>query len=195
MASVAPSPEPSSSEGSSPAPSPLSQPTFEEIVDVPSPVEVEDSESNAEGGDDASSLSNQLDGPQDDEANGSEEEEEDVDMLLDAAGSELKAKEEICGWKELCKQIKDNLLKAYREKNKMCIRANQLTILRNFATLCIKQLGHIDTSKEIVWQWHKGEGIHFAHWIRFLACHYQLFEQLPIKMQGGDRGHSLLDNE
>src|SRR5216683_4265402 len=107
MASVAPSPEPSSSEGSSPAPSPSSWPTFEEIVDVPSPVEVEDSGSNAKGGNNASSLSDQLDGPQDDEANGSEE-EEDVDMLLDAAGSEPKAKEEIRGWKELREQIKDD---------------------------------------------------------------------------------------
>src|SRR6266851_6548890 len=158
MASVAPSPEPSSSEGSSPAPSPLSQPTFEEIVDVPSPVEVEDSESNAEGGDDASSLSNQLDGPQDDEANGSEEEEEDVDMLLDAAGSELKAKEEVYGWKELHEQIKDNLLKAYRE-NKTHTQVNQLTILRNFTTLHIKWLGCINVSKEIMQHWHKGKGI------------------------------------
>ena len=194
MASVAPSPEPSSSEGSLPAPLPSSQPAFEEIVNVPSPVEVEDSGSDAKGGDDAASLSDQLDGLQDDKANESEEEEEDVDMLLDAVGSEPKAKEEVCGWTELRKQIKDDLLKAYRE-NKMCTWANQLTILRNFTTLHIKRLGHIDVSKEIARQWHEGEGVHFAHWIRFLACHYQLFEQLPIKKRGGDRGHSLLNNE
>jgi hypothetical protein len=193
MASVAPSPEPSSSEGSLPAPLPSSQPTFEEIVDVPSPVEVEDSGSDTEGGDDAASLSDQLDSLQDDKANGSEE-EEDVDMLLDAVGSELKAKEEVHGWKELRKQIKDDILKAYRE-NKMCTWANQLTILRNFATLRIKGLGHINASKDVMWQWHEGEGIHFACRIHFLACHYQLFEQLPIEKQGGGRGHSLLNNE
>jgi hypothetical protein len=170
MASVAPSPEPSSSEGSLPAPLPSSQPTFEEIVDVPSPVEVEDSGSDTEGGDDAASLSDQLDSPQDDEANGSEE-EEDVDMLLDAVGSELKAKEEVHGWKELRKQIKDDILKAYRE-NKMRTWANQLTILRNFATLRIKGLGCINASKDVMWQWHEGEGVHFACWIHFLACHY-----------------------
>jgi hypothetical protein len=157
-------------------------------------VEVEDSGSDAKGGDDTASLSDQLDGSQDDEANESEEEEEDVDMLLNAIGSELKAKEEVRGWTELCEQIKDNLLRAYRE-NKMRTQANQLTILRNFATLCIKQLGHINASKEIAQQWHEGEGVHFAHWIHFLACHYQLFEQLPIEKQGGNRGHSLLNNE
>ena len=65
---------------------------------MPSPVEVEDSGSNAKGDDNTVSLSDQLDGPQDDKVNGSEEEkEEDVDMLLDAAGSELKAKEEVYG--------------------------------------------------------------------------------------------------
>jgi len=156
---------------------------------VPSPVEVEDSGSDAKGGDNVASLSNQLDSPQDDEVNGSEEEEEDVDMLLDAVGSELKVKEEVCGWKELREQIKDNILKAYRE-NKMCTWVNQLTILRNFTTLHIKGLGCIDASKDVTWQWHEGEGVHFAHQICFLAHHYQLFEQLPIEKQGGNRGHS-----
>jgi hypothetical protein len=36
-----------------------------------------------------------------------------------------------------------------------------------------------------VWQWHKGKGTHFARWVRILACHYQLFEQLPDEKQGG----------
>jgi hypothetical protein len=103
VASVAPSLEPSSSEGPLPAPSPSSWPTFEEIIDVPSPVEVEDSGSITKGSNDTVSLSNQLDSPQDDKANGLEEEEEDVDMLLDAAGSEPKVKEEVHGWKELYK--------------------------------------------------------------------------------------------
>ena len=194
MASVAPSPEPSSSEGSSPAPSPLSQPTFEEIVDVPSPVEVEDSGSDAESGD-AVSLNDQLDGPKDDEVTGSDGEEEDIDLLLDAVlGPELKAKDEIRGWEELHKQIKEDLLEAYKG-NKTRTRANQLTILRNFAMLHIKGLGRIDASKEIARQWHKGTGIHFTRRICFLARHYQLFEQLPIERRGGDRGQSLLSDE
>jgi hypothetical protein len=62
-------------------------------------------------------------------------------------------------------------------------------------TLHIKGLGHIDASKDVIQQWHEGEGVHFACRIHFLAHHYQLFEQLPIKKQGGDRGHSLLNNE
>jgi hypothetical protein len=39
---------------------------------------------------------------------------------------------------------------------------NQLTILRNFATLHIKGLQHMAASEEIVQQWHNRVGIHFA---------------------------------
>jgi len=75
----------------------LLQPTFEEIVNVPSqsPVEVEDSGSDAESGD-AVSLNDQLNSPKDDEVTGSEGEKDDVDLLLDAAlGPEPKVKDEI----------------------------------------------------------------------------------------------------
>ncbi len=72
---------------------------------------------------------------------------------------------------------------------------NQLAILRNFATLCIKGVRRIAASEEIVQQWHEGSGIHFAHQIRFVAHHYQLFEQLPAEKRGRDRGRSLLDDE
>jgi hypothetical protein len=72
---------------------------------------------------------------------------------------------------------------------------NQLTILRNFATLHIKGLQRMATSEEIVQQWHNCTGIHFTHQIQFIACHYQLFEQLLAEKQGGNRGHSLLNNE
>jgi hypothetical protein len=69
-------------------------------------VEVEDSGSDAKSGD-AVSLNDQLDGPKDDEATGSEGEEEDVDLLLDAVlGPELKVRDEVRGWEELCGQIK-----------------------------------------------------------------------------------------
>jgi hypothetical protein len=159
-----------------------------------SPVEVEDSGSDAESGA-AVSLNDQLDGPKDDEATGSEGEEEDVDLLLDAApGPEPKARDEVRGWEELREQIKEDLVEAYKG-NKTRTRANQLTILRNFATLRIKGLGRIDASNELARQWHEGTGVHFARRIRFLARHYQLFEQLPIEKRGGDRGQSLLSNE
>ena len=72
---------------------------------------------------------------------------------------------------------------------------NKLTILRNFVTLRIKGMGHIAMSEDIAQQWHKGAGVHFAHRIRLLAHHYQLFEQLPIEKRGGDRGRSLLNDE
>jgi hypothetical protein len=72
---------------------------------------------------------------------------------------------------------------------------NKLLILRNFATLCIKGTGRIDVSKEIARQWHEGIGIHFAHQIRFLAQHYQLFEQVTEEKQGSGGGHSLLKDE
>jgi hypothetical protein len=32
---------------------------------------------------------------------------------------------------------------------------------------------------QIAKQWQDGVGTHFAHQVHFLACHYQLFEQLP----------------
>jgi hypothetical protein len=39
---------------------------------------------------------------------GSEGEEEDTDLLLDAMGAELKVKDDVRSWEELCEQIKDN---------------------------------------------------------------------------------------
>jgi hypothetical protein len=117
---------------------------------------------------------------QDNEVTCSEGEEDDIDYLLDAAGSEPKGKEEVCGWEELQEQIKEDQRRAHKE-HKPLTYMNQLTILRNFATLHIKGLRHIATSKEIVQQWHESAGVHFAYQIQFMACHYQLFEQLPAK--------------
>ncbi|KAK0483349.1 hypothetical protein IW261DRAFT_1417262 [Armillaria novae-zelandiae] len=60
---------------------------------------------------------------------------------------------------------------------------NQLTIIRNFATLQLKGYGRIATSEEIAWKWHEGEGAHFS-------C------QLPIEKRGGLRAsRSLLCDE
>jgi hypothetical protein len=77
----------------------------------------------------------------------------------------------------------------------MLTEINQLLILRNFANLHIKGLGHMDLSKHIALEWHKGQGIHFACRIHDLACHYQKFQQLPPKKQGSSGGHSLFNNE
>ena len=155
---------------------------FEETHNSPrqSSVELDESGSNGEQVDDTASLNNQLDGPQDDDVIGLEGEEEDTDLLLDAVGAEPKAKDDVRSWEELCKQIKDDQRQGYREYAPHS-HINKLTILRNFATLHIKGRARIAVSKEIVWQFHKGAGMHFACKIRFIVRHYQLFEQLPDK--------------
>ena len=72
-------------------------------------MELDESGSNGEHGDDTASLNDQLDGPEDDDAISSEGEEEDTDLLLDAMGLEPKAKDDVRSWEELHKQIKDDL--------------------------------------------------------------------------------------
>ena len=147
-------------------------------------MELVESGSDAEHGDDMASLNDQLDGPQDDDVDddtiSSEGEEEDTDLLLDAMVSEPKAKEDVRSWKELCKQLKDDLHRGHK-KHTPHAYTNQLTILRNFAMLCIKGKGRIAISEVIMQQFHKGVGVHFAHRIQFLAHHYQVFEQLLDK--------------
>jgi hypothetical protein len=58
-------------------------------------------------------------------------------------------------------------------------KVNQLLILCNFATLHLKGYRTITASLEITRQWHEKDGTHFAQKVQALACHYQLFEQLP----------------
>jgi hypothetical protein len=72
---------------------------------------------------------------------------------------------------------------------------NQLMILQNFAMLQIKGLRHMAASKDIAQQWHDGKGIHFAHQIQIITQHYQRYKQLLVENQGGDCGHSLINNE
>jgi hypothetical protein len=73
---------------------------------------------------------------------------------------------------------------------------NQYLIIRNFATLRIKGLSRIAASKEIAWQWHEGQGTHFARRVHALTHHYQTFEQLPIERRGGEQqAGSLLYDE
>ena len=139
-------------------------------------MELDESESNGKQADDTASLNNQLDSTQDDNAIGSEGEEEDTNLLLDAMGAEPKVKDDVRSWEELCKQIKDDQRQGYREHTPHS-HMNKLTILRNFATLCIKGKAHITMSKEIVRQFHEGAGVHFACKIQFITRHYQLFHQ------------------
>ena len=92
---------------------------------------------------------------------GSEGEEEDTDLLLDAMGAEPKAKDDVRSWEELHKQIKDDLWQGHREHAPHS-HMNKLTVLRNFATLCIKGRARIAASKGVAQQFHKGAGVHFA---------------------------------
>jgi hypothetical protein len=108
------------------------------------------------------------------EAGNLEEEEEDAVQFLDEGESQqgLSAKEEAHGWPELQEQIKADLKEAQKKETTLT-KINQFMILRNFAMLWIKGLGHMAASEEIVWQWHESEGIHFTRWIWMLARHYQ----------------------
>lgn len=84
-------------------------------------------------------------------------------------------------------QIKDNLKKKY--KSLPFAQINQLMILHNFATLQIKGHKCMDVSTVIAHQWHEKDtsNAHFSHRICALACHYQVFEQLPCEQRGGNR--------
>jgi hypothetical protein len=86
---------------------------------------------------------------------------------------------EVRGWSELRDQSKKYFKKGQRTLPLSHI--NQLLIICNFATLHLKGLHRILASLEIARQWHEGEGAHFAHRVRALAWHYQVFEQLPAE--------------
>jgi hypothetical protein len=58
-------------------------------------------------------------------------------------------------------------------------------IIRNFATLRLKGVSHIQAGAEIACQWHEGKGDWFARQVRSLARHYQLFGKLPRELCGG----------
>ncbi|KZV58856.1 hypothetical protein PENSPDRAFT_672773, partial [Peniophora sp. CONT] len=121
-------------------------------------------------------------------------EEEDLDGLFEAAGQAPKPKADIRSWEELQKKINDELARA-KKKALTLTKINQLLILRNFANLRIKGKRRIEASQHIAEAWHEGEGVHFARQVRALARHYQLFEELPNELRGGDRSHSLINDE
>jgi len=91
-----------------------------------------------------------------------------MDNFMDASRTDPKAKEDIHSWEELQEQLKSDLVEGYK-KNESPTILNKLTILRNFAMLCIKGVRCIAASEEITWQFHEGMGHHFAHQIQALA--------------------------
>ena len=112
--------------------------------------------------------------------------EDELDMRV------LQPKSQIRDWVALREQINDDIKTTKTLPQR---QLNQLLIIRNFATLCLKGFSHTNASIEVARQWHEGEGIYFARQIRALARHYQIFEQLPRENRGGTRTHSLLLDE
>ena len=99
------------------------------------------------------------------ERNDEEPWEEDVHETM--AGISPK---EVRGWDKLRDQIKKDLKKKHTSLPLSHI--NQLMILRNFTTLCLKGHSFISTSHQIAQQWHEktdGSSIHFASWVRSLV--------------------------
>jgi hypothetical protein len=103
-----------------------------------------------------------------------EEEEEDMVEFLDNNESQqqLRVVKEIHSWPELRERIKADQQRV-AHKDITLTKINQLMILHNFVTLQIKGLGHMATSKEIIWQWHDGKDTHLACQIWMLTCYYQ----------------------
>ena len=80
---------------------------------------------------------------------------------------------QVKGWDELWKQIKEDLKK--NSKTFPISHLNQLFILSSFATLRLKGVSQITASHKIAQQWHECKGTHMVrcivHWldtIRFL---------------------------
>jgi len=135
--------------------------------------------------------------PADNQGEGDLEEDSDEEWEAELDDSFNPGTTEIRDWSTLRAQIKEDLRK--KAKSLPLSQINQLLILRNFATLCLKGLGRIAASKEIARQWHdklEGSLDYFARRIRALAQHYQIFEQLPKEHRGGFKNsRSILKNE
>jgi hypothetical protein len=92
-------------------------------------------------------------------------------------------KSHIRDWADLRTNIKKYLKK---HSNTLPLsRLNQLMIICNFATLRLKGLSRTQASIKIARQWHEGQGNWFAWRVCALACHYQIFEKLPVEKCGG----------
>ena len=165
---------------------------------MPSSVESSTSGNMLDLGDDGIAALNEEDGNLEDNLEDdvveSEDEEDNVDIFIEASGCEPKAKEDIRGWGDLRVQIKANLEAAHKHHDPLT-QINKLLVLRNFATLRIRGEGRIDASIQVAKQWQDGVGTNFARRIRFLARHYQLFEQLPPENRGKYTNRSLLSDK
>ena len=76
----------------------------------------------------------------------------------------------------------------WKKKNSKTLplpQVNQLLIISNFATLCLKGVLQTQAILEIAWQRHKGQSNCFAQRVHALARHYQIFEKLPIEKHAG----------
>jgi len=113
---------------------------------------------------------------------------------MEASGCEPKPKEKVCLWSDLRDKIKANLEVAHKQKASL-MQMKELLVLQNFAMLQMRRDGCIVVSMQIAWQTTDGVGTHFACQIHFLACHYQLFEQLPPQKQGKYLNRSLLNDK
>jgi hypothetical protein len=113
--------------------------------------------SGLDGNDDILDSSHKVSG----RGNISDREEDDIDNFMDASSAEPKAKEDICLWEKLRKQLKSDWVEG-QKKNETPTCLNKLTILRNFAMLHIKGVKRIAVSEEIMWSWHEGMGSHFS---------------------------------
>jgi hypothetical protein len=117
---------------------------------------------------------------------------EDQEAWEDEVTEDICGQDEVRGWDELRAQINKELEK--KHKSLSLAQINQLMLIQSFATLCLKGLKRIPASLEITQQWHKKDGQYFAHRIRALARHYQIFEHLSDENRGGKRvrNHSCL---
>lgn len=129
----------------------------------------------------------------DNDNNDALDDEAAIKLVLDASGN-ADLKVEVRSWKDLWKQHKEDIVNMHKKQARLTT-INQLLLLHNFATLWIKGIRRIVASQDIAWQWHDSEGTHFAHHVHILACHYQVFEQLPTQIRGGYDGHLVFSDE
>ena len=104
------------------------------------------------------------------------------DELYEAVGVPIS---ETHDWETLHAQIQHDLKRKHQDLS--LLQINKLMILSNFVTFRIKGASRIAASLEIANKWNQGagSGIWFAQCVRALARHYQIFEQLSTKKQGG----------
>ena len=124
---------------------------------------------------------------------GSEAEQDDTDNFIEASRYELKPKEEVCLWSDLRDKIKAGLEVAYKQKA-LLMEMKELLVLQNFAMLQMRRDGCITASMQITRQMTDTVGTHFGCQI-FLACYYQLFEQLLPQKQEKYLNRLLLNDE